>query len=84
MKSWNNDGANDRFFLTVEWGKQIEVIILNRWGNHIATITDFNQGWDGRTMNGQEATEGVYFYKYEILGFNNKTYTGQGFVTLER
>ena len=80
----NNDGANDRFFLTVEWGKQIEVIILNRWGNHMATITDFNQGWDGRTMNGQEATEGVYFYKYEILGFNNKTYTGQGFVTLER
>ena len=80
----NNDGANDRFFLTVEWGKQIEVIILNRWGNHMATITDFNQGWDGRTMNGQEATEGVYFYKYEILGFNNKTYTGHGFVTLER
>lgn len=80
----NGDGVNDRFYLDVTWGKQIEVVILNRWGNHMATITDFNHGWDGKTPNGQDATEGVYFFKYEILGFNDKTYTGHGFVTLEK
>lgn len=80
----NGDGVNEVFKLDVEWGKEMELVILNRWGNEMATIVDFDHGWDGRTMDGHEATEGTYFYKYFVIGMSGKKVTGTGFLTLTR
>jgi hypothetical protein len=42
-----------------------------------------NQSWDG-TIDGKEATDGVYFYKYEIKDNFGKVFTGHGHFTLIR
>ncbi len=56
----NDDGINDMFFLpeNLEWFNQL--LIINRWGNQVATLTKPFQ-WDG-TSNNDEMPEGVYFY----------------------
>jgi gliding motility-associated-like protein len=67
----------------VQNGVSIEVIILNRWQNEMFRITDFTTKWDG-TVNGNEASEGTYFYKYTIVGKDGTTQSGQQFVELLR
>lgn len=75
----NGDNSNDEFFIRVENGKTIEVNIFNRWGNKMFEIGDFKTRW-----NGQDASEGVYFFTYVITGLNGETKEGQGHVTLIR
>jgi len=79
----NGDGTNDSFQIDVENGVSIDVVIVNRWGNFVAELTDFTQKWDG-TSKGNEMDEGVYFFKYSILGKDGNTLEGQGFVELFR
>jgi gliding motility-associated-like protein len=79
----DGDGVNDGFYIDVQNGVSIEVIILNRWQNEMFRITDFTTKWDG-TVNGNEASEGTYFYKYTIVGKDGTTQSGQQFVELLR
>ncbi len=79
----DGDGVNDEFFIDVENGATIDVLIVNRWENVIMNITDFATHWDGM-VNGNEASEGTYFFKYSITGLDGTTQTGQGFVELIR
>ncbi len=79
----NGDGSNDSFQIDVENGVSIQVVIVNRWGNFVAELTDFTQKWDG-TSKGKEMDDGVYFFKYSILGKDGNTLEGQGFVELFR
>jgi hypothetical protein len=44
-------------------------------------LKELNETWDGK-VNGQTATDGVYYYKYKILDKNNKEFTGHGHFTL--
>ena len=50
----------------------------------MTTIESIDIGWDGKSSNGNDAKEGVYFYKYNALGFNGQELTGHGFLTLVR
>ena len=80
-------GANDTFFIDVtnDMGKSMHVEIYNRWGNALKVIEDFKDSWDGTDMsNGNKVSEGVYFFKYKIIGMDDKEYVGQGNVTLVR
>lgn len=79
----DGDGLNDDFFIDVQNGASIEVIILNRWGNLIAELHDFTEKWDG-TQNGNDVNEGTYFFKYSISGKDGTIQAGQGFVELFR
>jgi hypothetical protein len=61
-------------------------MILNRWGNVLfdATSVDLinnNPAWDGN-IDGEPASEGVYFYKYIGKGLNNQEVSGHGFLHL--
>ena len=85
----NNDGQNDIFFLTTEKTVQLELIIVNRWGNimydqTIDVLVTPNAGWDGTLPNGDEAGEGTYFYRYIATGVNGDKVEGHGFVQLVR
>ena len=80
----NDDGLNDTFIL--EWMNlsSLRLVILNRWGNTIydETSTDLlnmTPSWDGGN-----ATDGVYFYRYEGIGVAGQELDGHGFLHLVR
>ena len=80
----NEDGSNEIFMVSTENMQSIELLIVNRWGNLMATIDDLNSGWDGKTPSGSDAKEGVYFYKYAAIGLDGSEWIGHGFLTLIR
>lgn len=81
----NNDNTNDFWqFIDLKNVKELELIILNRWGNLVFESDELNPQWNGKLPNGADASEGVYFYKYVMLGLNDVTYEGQGFLNLIR
>jgi len=80
----NTDGSNDTYFVTSQNLASLELLIFNRWGNLMAKIETPQGGWDGRTESGNDATAGVYFYKYIATGLAGESIEGQGFITLIR
>lgn len=80
----NNDGANDVFFITATNAESVNVQIFNRWGEFMHEINSQLDYWDGRVANGNEANDGVYFFKYEIIGLNGEVFKGHGNVSLVR
>jgi gliding motility-associated-like protein len=80
----NDDQSNDIFFVTSQNLVSLELLIFNRWGNLMATIIDPLGSWDGKTDGGNDATAGVYFYKYVATGQAGDEIKGQGFITLVR
>jgi gliding motility-associated-like protein len=77
----DGNGQNDLFFVNATNATEITLKIVNRWGNKILEETSLNPTWDGK-VNGQLASEGVYFYTYSVKGINNETIEGHGFVEL--
>jgi gliding motility-associated-like protein len=79
----NNDNVNDFFYIETTNCKEISIQIFNRWGEKINALNTLTEKWDG-TINGAEATDGVYFYNYLIQDSNGKIIEGQSFVELIR
>jgi len=81
----NNDGANDVWYFTSPYYVgNVEVVITNRWGNVVFEASEEAPVWDGKMPNGNEAAEGVYFYKYTLTGKDGSLHEGHGFIQLER
>jgi gliding motility-associated-like protein len=80
----NGDVTNDEWIIQTTNIASIEIVILNRWGNVMAEITDLATGWDGKKTNGDDATDGTYFYKYTAKALNGENLSGHGFLTLIR
>ncbi|WP_343634809.1 gliding motility-associated C-terminal domain-containing protein [Fluviicola sp.] len=79
----NGDGINDEFFLPFPDALKIHVDIVNRWGNRVAELNAPTEKWDGR-INGDPASEGVYFFTYQVTLPTNIQLTGHHFLTLIR
>lgn len=79
----NNDGLNDYFELNEIDIANVELVILNRWGNVMFEASSEHPKWDGK-VNGSFATEGTYFYLYKANGKDETTLTGHGFFELIR
>ena len=77
----NNDRINDWFEFPLEQRMEqcTELQIYNRWGQLVHQSEDIFHSWDGRTVSGQEAPVGVYFYVLKINALEWK-----GSVTLLR
>jgi gliding motility-associated-like protein len=60
-----------------------DLFIYNRWGEKMAELNDVNDFWDGKSK-GKEVPDGKYFYVIEANGFNGKTITEKGFISLFR
>jgi gliding motility-associated-like protein len=80
----NNDGDNDFFFLNATNALNIDLTIINRWGNVVFEGSGINPAWNGKTDNGNEATDGVYFYKYVLQGYQDAILEGHGYLHLQR
>ena len=80
----NQDGKNDIFKFN-EWmlnGMYVE--IYNRWGQRIYHWDMIGGYWDGKSYNGEELPEGVYFYKMNATGVDGYQFEHQGSITLLR
>lgn len=91
----DTEDVNEEFFLTTENLSEFRLIIFNRWGNVVFDVTsndpdNDNPSWDGKTPDGKELEDGVYFYKYEGVGVSSGPddsgieIQGQGFLHLVR
>lgn len=82
----NGDGSNDLFtFVHHENIQELNIVILNRWGNVVFESNETNFNWNGKVMNsGEECTEGVYFYKARLKNTALEEVVESGFVHLTR
>jgi|GEM_PF-5511628 len=77
----NGDNANDTWFITGNCVKELECVILNRWGEVMDTFDDITDQWDG-TFKGKKAMSGVYFHKTKVTFYSGKTEEQHGHITL--
>jgi gliding motility-associated-like protein len=62
----NGDGLYDRFIVHYKGDQPFFIQILDRWGAPIHSCSDHQLGWDGRTAEGQDVPEGVYYYHIRV------------------
>lgn len=80
----NNDGQNDFIdFSNMDLVEEI-VDIYNRWGNIVFQSGVNNRKWGGKDLNGNDCSEGVYYYVFHYAEFINKTIDRKGFIQLVR
>jgi len=78
----NNDGVNDTYKPIIFKGmKSGHIVILNRWGQIIYESNDLQVGWDGQ-INGNPASDGVYFWKVEYTTIFDENKMEFGYLTL--
>lgn len=58
----NGDGINDTLVATWINLTTLDCELYDRWGVLIYHWNALNGGWDGKTDNGKEAVDGVYYY----------------------
>lgn len=80
----NGDNENDTYGIISQNAFTQEAVIVNRWGELMFELNTPNQMWDGKTNNGSEALEGVYFIKYRLTGLNESEEIGHTFFHLKR
>lgn len=80
----NNDGYND-FFSAIGSGiVSFEMTIFDRWGRKIFTGNDLVKGWNGKSVSGEDAPEGVYTYLAKAVLNSGKYEELAGTITLIR
>ena len=79
----NGDGQNDFYTVNAEYATQLEILIVNRWGNVVFESTDLNFAWNGKVNNsGADCSDGTYFYQFSIKGNGDQVIEKQGFIQL--
>lgn len=74
----NSDGLNDIFDVKLSDVKHFHCLVYNRWGNLVFESVSPQLKWDGSTLAGTRAVNGVYFVVIEVHfhSGNPLTYTG--------
>ena len=78
----NGDGINDEFHLGSQLVEQVDFQVFNRWGQKVFLASQPDFKWDGRTLKGKWAEEGVYTYILKGIDINGKEFTKSGTLTL--
>lgn len=79
----NGNGNNETFNMQGYGFISYELMIFNRWGVLIHTVTEAANGWDG-TYRGAECQDGVYTWKLRVKDYNDNPQVFTGHVTLLR
>ncbi len=81
----DGDGSNDLFLInTLNKEEFLSMNIYDRWGNHLFSTENIDEGWDGSYL-GQKVVNGVYVYRIDLIcPFNHQKYTIWGDVTVVR
>jgi gliding motility-associated-like protein len=79
----NNDGINDFYEpIKLKGIAEIEIEILNRWGNIVYKSSDIDFIWDGNDLRNDKCNDGVYFYKIVLTNFCGYEVMKNGFISL--
>ncbi len=78
--SLSSQEGNNLWFVDSYGVRDFNCIIVNRWGNLIYEYNDINGHWNGRDMNGNIVTEGVYFYKINAVYDSGEEVKKHGFI----
>lgn len=79
----NDDHANDTWFIQADCVKEIECVILNRWGQMLKKLEHINDAWDG-FYDGERVLEGTYFYQLKITFWSGESGNYHGHLSLIR
>ncbi|WP_343748644.1 gliding motility-associated C-terminal domain-containing protein [Fluviicola sp.] len=72
----NGDGINDYFIIDDAYSQLGNtLIIINRWGNKMFEASPYKNDWDG-----DQISDGVYFYLYYPKGIKEPSYVKHGFI----
>lgn len=64
----NADGANDIFIpFPYCFIDRIELKVFNRWGQLVYETTDPDINWNGKNLNGEDLSEGTYYYSCRVF-----------------
>jgi gliding motility-associated-like protein len=77
----NNDGKNDTWNLDFTAFKEVNLVILSKWGREVFQSNDKIINWDGNAKNGTPLPAAVYYYVLELDGGERKQ---SGYITLLR
>lgn len=76
-------GVNDVWKVSYRSIVKFRCDIFNKWGNHIITLNEPSQGWDG-TYHGKQVPAGVYYYVIEAQGSDGRKYKKSGDINIIR
>ena len=79
----NGDNDNQLYELLLVGDSTFTAVILNRWGEQVTELNEQNPSWDG-TFREKNCPEGVYFIIYKVIGIDQTTKEGHGFLHLIR
>jgi gliding motility-associated-like protein len=82
----NDDGRNDEFRPYLQFGSPANFLmtIYDRWGGQIFETTDFSEGWDGRSSDGERVPVGPYAFYIRIIQADGTVMEESGEVALLR
>ncbi|MHB8403114.1 MAG: T9SS type B sorting domain-containing protein [Bacteroidia bacterium] len=80
----NGDNINDMFFITATGISNLDCKVYDRWGLLLHEWTGVGGGWDGKAKNGNNCTDGVYFYLISYDDNAGKLSKKDGFFELIR
>ena len=79
----NGDGINDSFsFEENNAITEFSVKIFNRWGSLVYSWTDPKFKWNGLSYDGDNLTQGVYYYYMNATGQDGQLYEKKGSISL--
>jgi gliding motility-associated-like protein len=76
----NGDGENDVFKLSTQNIKNLNAEVYNRWGIRVNSFGGINGTWQGNTIAGDKAPNGIYYVVITAEGMDKKTYHYSGYV----
>jgi len=79
----NGDGTNDYFEVTTDGTTVYEFTVFTRSGTRIYHTVSPRIFWDGRSVGGEELSEGIYYYVIEEEG-DSEGFQEGGFIHLFR
>ena len=79
----NGDESNQGFHIVAHNIQSFELLIFDRWGELIFTMSDLTDYWDG-SYKGNNCQDGTYVWKLIYYDFLNKEYNLTGHVNLLR
>jgi gliding motility-associated-like protein len=80
----NGDQLNDTFFPKFRFITNLQLQVMNKWGEFIYRSRRLDDaGWDG-SVAGQKAPEGVYVYKLSFQVPDGRVFTSSSTFLLAR
>lgn len=77
----NGDGINDKFVITsLAYYNGAKLSVFNRWGTLVFNSNNYQNNWDGTSIDHEQLADDTYYVILEISGYKNIT----GFVIIKR